>query len=223
MAQAHPQSAAQHDPEVYRARLDAERYLGELRRSMNAFHAARILTKQAQTGMIPCHHPPEQIAQYVASMRDGATEERAVKELRDLLTYINQRDPTAAEMEAGPPDSLGVFWAAPVALAAIAGGAWTLSGLFSYLAERERRLQEAVGIQPPSVARSVGRVAIPVALVTAIAGGGIWWWRSRAKSKSKAKTKVSTRAKTKVMQRSEAPPSLPPAQLEDDLEEEDEE
>jgi hypothetical protein len=226
MAAAYSQGVEQADPATQVALAEANQWLQELRRARNEFHDARILTKQAQTGRIPCRYPPDQLAAHVRGMRDARAEQEAVTNLRDLLTYMNQRDPTADEMEAGPPESLGAIWLAPAIIAGVTGGAWTLSNLFSYLAERERRIQEAAGIRPPSMLRSVARVVVPVVAVAAVGGGGYWLWKRRKKAVAAelAETKVSSRAKTKVMQQNPEPKALPPPPEDDDDDgEEDEE
>lgn len=162
---------------------EARRFLTELRKSINRFHTARLSTNAAIAGTAPNRKglPPWEVAQKVRELRDTERTNQAVSDLRDLLTLMYGRQPTENELEAGPPggEALGV-WVIPgsvVALAAIAGGAWSLAGLFNYLTERELRIQSELGIRNTSVWDTIVDWAPTAAVVAGAGVAGFLLWR----------------------------------------------
>jgi hypothetical protein len=97
------------------------------------------------------------------------------------MTLLYGRVPTESELEAGPPDgeALGV-WVIPgsvIALAAIAGGSWTLSGLFDYLTQRELRIQGELGIRNTSLWDTLWDWAPTAAVVGGVGVGAFLLYR----------------------------------------------
>lgn len=180
-------------PGTTAAQLEAEtrENLNELRQAINRFQMSRLSTNAAIAGTAGNKKglPPWEVSSKVKELRDTEMTNRAVSDLRDLLTLMYNRAPSESELEAGPPggEALGV-WIIPasyVAMAALAGGAWSLSGLFNYLTERERRIQEQLGIQNTSAWDMVKDYAPKVALAGGAVFGGVMlyrWWRKRGET-----------------------------------------
>jgi hypothetical protein len=173
-------------------KADASARLEDLRKAIQSFHKARLKTGEMLMGLRPMKYTQAEAAQIVRQLRDQSLEQRMVDELRTLNRLLLQREPTVEEMEAGlpPQDQLGWLPAIPAAwtalsLAAIGGGAWTLTSYFNSAAERERRLQRELNPQAAfwsDVANTVTRYGMPVAMV----GGsifGVWWLWKKGKDK----------------------------------------
>jgi hypothetical protein len=150
---------------------EARQAIEDLRKSINAFHAARLRTNEARLGLVKTKVSPEQATQIIAAWRDPRMEEEAVQELRAFLAMLLGREPTTAEMEQGPPsgESLGIL--PLIAVPLIIGGAATLSTLFGYLREREVTAQAALGVaqSPWSRMQTYAVQALPW---VAVAAGG---------------------------------------------------
>jgi hypothetical protein len=179
-------------PATEAEKADASARLEELRKAIQKFHKARLKTGEMLMGLRPMKPTQAEAAQIVRQLRDQKLEQRMVEELRTLNRILLQREPTVEEMEAGlpPQDQLGFLPAIPVAwtalsLAAIGGGAWTLTSYFNAAAERERRIQRELNPQAAfwsDVADTVTRYGMPVALV----GGsvfGLWWLWKKGKER----------------------------------------
>jgi len=171
---------------------EAKHNLTELRKAINRFQSARLSTNAAIAGTAPNKKglPPWEIARKVRELRDADMTNRAVSDLRDLMTLLYGRQPSESELEAGPPDgeALGV-WVIPgsvIAITAIAGGSWSLSGLFDYLTQREIRIQSELGIRNTSLWDTVAGWAPTAAVVGGVGVGAFLLWRWRSKSKAPA-------------------------------------
>lgn len=170
----------------------ARKNLRALRESMNRFQRARMATEAASQGVVrnKAGLPPALVAQRVNDLRDLDTMRRAVNDLYELLEVLYRRQPTEAELVAGPTgnEALGNFALPSVpgglqVLAGIGFGAWTLTSLFDYLRTREERIQQELGI--PSDGQAPGRgLSVAAGVVgLALAGGGGYlayrWWKGR--------------------------------------------
>lgn len=195
-----PQPAAEGDlalpPGVTQQQLEleAKRNLTELRKAINRFQSARLSTNAAIAGTADNKKglPPWEIARKVRELRDVELTNKAVADLRDLMTLLYGRVPTESELEAGPPDgeALGV-WVIPgsaIALAAIAGGTWTLSGLFDYLTQRELRIQAELGIRNTSLWDTLWDWAPTAAVVGGVGVGALLLYRWNKGRKAEAPT-----------------------------------
>jgi len=226
---------------------EAKRNLTELRKAINRFQTARLSTNAAIAGTAANKKglPPWEIARKVRELRDVDMTNRAVSDLRDLMTLLYGRQPTESELEAGPPDgeALGV-WVIPgsvIALTAIAGGSWALSGLFDYLTQRELRIQAELGIRNTSLWDTLLGYAPKAAMVGGVGVGAylLWRWRKNAKGKPAKKQgalpahdyyveqleeeEEVASAPPEVLEAHEDIPALPPARDEDVYEDELEE
>ncbi len=173
-------------------KTDAGARLEDLRKAIQNFHKSRLKTGEMLMGLRPMKYSQAQAAQIVRQLRDQSMEQKMVDGLRTLNRLLLQREPTVEEMEAGlpPQDQLGFLPALPLAwsalsLAAIGGGAWTLTSYFNASAERERRLQRELNPQAAfwsDVANTATRYGMPVAL---LGGGvfGVWWLWKKAQDK----------------------------------------
>lgn len=179
---------------------EARRAVNDLRKAINAFHAARLRTNEARLGLVKTKVPPEQAAQIIASWRDPRMEEEAVQELRAFLAMLLGREPTTSEMESGPPpgEALGIL--PLIAIPLIIGGAASLSTLFGYLTERERTAQAQLGVGQGFGARLQG-YAVQALPWVAVASAG--WVALRM---YQGKPIIPKRAPASL-----APPALPAA------------
>jgi len=116
-------------------------YLAEL---VKQHHQLRLANDAVAFGAAKGKVPPEKAREVIKKERDKAKEAEAIAELKKLYAALN------LEIKNGPDElkkkedggGMGVF---PVlAIAAIAGGALTLTSLFTYLTEREQRIQTEV-------------------------------------------------------------------------------
>jgi len=135
-----------------KAKAEAEANLTALRAAWQRFTNVRLATNaainQAATAAADGNVPGE-VSAKVMELRDKALNEQAAVDLGDLLGLLYQRKPTQGELELGPPDGAGLAAfgvTEPLALAAIAGGAWKLTSTYDALANTEVRIQKALGI-----------------------------------------------------------------------------
>lgn len=161
--------------------LEASRALADLRKQMLRFYRARARTMEALQGRRKMRATPAQASELLSRIRDPEQETKAFVGLRDLLRLIFERDPTAAELAAGVPpvdhEQLGVLPLLPIA--AVAGGAITLSTLFSWLTAREETAQREMGMETtwPELLGRTSSYWAPVLLAAAV-GVGTWVvWR----------------------------------------------
>lgn len=169
--------------------------LKALREAMNGYHRARMTTEAACQGVLKNRRglPPALVAARVSELRDLETMKRAINELYSLLEVLNRRQPTEAELAAGPSgdEPLGNFAlpTVPGGLQVVAGigfGAWTLTSLFNYLREREIRIQQELGIGA-SPRSTVGLALAGVAGTAALGAGAYFgwkWWKGRKPSET---------------------------------------
>jgi hypothetical protein len=179
-------------PATEAEKADASARLEDLRKAIQRFHKARLKTGEMLMGLRPMKYSQAEAAQIVRQLRDQNMEQQMVDGLRTLNRMLLQREPTVEEMEAGlpPKDQLGFLPAIPLAwsalsLAAIGGGAWTLTSYFNASAERERRLQREINPRAAfwsDVADTVTRYGMPVALVGSSIFG-IWWLWKKGKER----------------------------------------
>lgn len=134
--------------------------------------------------------------------RDPLQERVAATQMRDFFKMLYKREPTAEELKAGPPsllelrsklleegltpdpdDSMGLPPLLPIA--AVVGGAFGLSSLFSYLAGRESGAHREAGITA-AMAREVrdwkatARAwAVPAGLALLVGGAAVFWLNKR--------------------------------------------
>jgi hypothetical protein len=153
---------------------EARKALDNLRKSINEFHAARLHTNEVRLGLVKSKVTPEQAQQVVAAWRDPRMEEEAVQQLRAFLQMLLGREPTTSEMEAGPPPSEALgFLPVLVAVPLIVGGAATLSSLFGYMTERERRMLAEMGVGQGFWARLQGTAVQALPWVAVATGGWV--------------------------------------------------
>lgn len=170
----------------------ARRNLRALREAMNRFQRARMATDAACQGVVQNRTklPPALVAHRVNELRDLDAMQRAINELYDLLEVLYRRQPTAAELAAGPTgqEALGNFTLPTVpgglqVLAGIGFGAWTLVSLFDYLREREERIQQELGIPGESSGSGHGAAVVAGLVGLGLVGGGGYmayrWWKGR--------------------------------------------
>jgi hypothetical protein len=150
---------------------EARRAIEDLRKSINAFHAARLRTNEARLGLVRTKVGPDQAAQIIASWRDPRMEQEAVQELRAFLSMLLGREPTTSEMEQGPPSSEALGILPIIAIPLIIGGAASLSSLFGYLREREETTQAQLGVRPGMLA-GLQTFALQALPWVAVAAGG---------------------------------------------------
>ena len=170
------------NPDVIEA--EAKRYLTALRESWNRFNTLRLETKAAMSGTTPnsLGLQPAQVSAKVTELRDDKANLDAAKDLKDLMALIFGRLPNQDELIAGPPDGSGLdaFGVAGdgMKLAAIAGGAWQLTGKFDGLSLNEERIQKELGIAvaEPGLLDKAKKHWPAAALV-----GGLVLWSRRGK------------------------------------------
>lgn len=202
--------------------------LRELQQAVGKFHAARAKTRDLLEGRRKLRGgvTRAQAADIIAAHRRAQTaqETEAATGLRNLLRAVYQREPEPAEVLSGVSDeALGLLPALPLLpLAIVAGGAITLTSLFSWLTAREETAQRAAGMTH-SWSEVIGQAAPvwgPILATAAVAGGAYWLWTSSA---GKGKKGGKPRAESSFPK---LPPKLEknPAPVdEDDDEAEDEE
>jgi hypothetical protein len=203
-------------------KADASARLEDLRKAIQNFHKVRLKTGEMLMGLRPMKYSQAEAAKIVRQLRDPNMEQRMVDELRTLNRLLLQREPTVEEMEAGlpPQDQLGfalpalpIAWTA-LSLAAVGGGAWTLTSYFNAAAERERRLQRELNPQAAfwsDVADTVTRYGMPVAMV----GGsifGVWWLWKKGKDKGLFGDKRAPRTRALPRARTQPLRHAPPGQ-----------
>lgn len=133
----------------------ASQGLENLRQAIARFSRARLTTGEMRSGLLPAKVPPAEVQQHLARYRDPEAERRAVEDLRIFLHGLYGRPPTAEEMEAGIPadEALGVL-PMIIGLAAIVGGAATLTAAFDFLTARETRIRDELVVQNPQLNES---------------------------------------------------------------------
>jgi len=188
---------------------DVAARLERLRKSISAFHRARLKTGEYLMGMRKMRYPQAQGIEVARSLRSPVDEERAVGGLRSLNQLLLGRDPTVAEMEAGvavQETGLGIIPALPatwVAVTAIAGGAWSLSSIFDALTERERRIQRELNPSAAfwsDVANTAATWVLPVLIVGGVVVGGWYLWSRMKKGKGrKRKGKLQSKRPAKKL------------------------
>lgn len=127
---------------------EASHQLMRLREAMAKFNKSRARTREVMEGRRKARVTAQEAASIVMRHRDDAKEREAVSGFRDLMRLIMEREPEVAEMVAGIPpvneEQLGVLPLIP--LAAIAGGAFTLTTMFNWLNSRETTAQREMGM-----------------------------------------------------------------------------
>lgn len=211
--------------------------LDRCRKDIAEFKRLRLVTEAAMHGIVPCKVKPEQLAAIIQRARDPLKERMAAEQHREFLRMLYKREPTAEELRAGPPtlpeleaklheegvvsnsgdDAMGIWWVLPAA--AVVGGAWGLSNLFSYLTGQEARVHGDSGIivntarEMTQWSRAIRTWALPVGLLGVVGTLGYFYLKTRKTPKAAA-----ARAATRVE------PALPPkAEMKQNEEPEDEE
>lgn len=155
---------------------DAQVRLEQLRGAIEKFNRERLKTEEYTRGVKPCRVPREQVAQTVQSLRDTRAEEEAARQLADLQRIMLGREPSPAEASGGVPSAPGLGLA-PLVIAGVAGGAWVLSSLFSYLAEHEQRIQRELNPNAFTASDMYGSVSqwlLPALVVGGVLVGGYY-------------------------------------------------
>lgn len=176
--------------------------LERCRQDIANFKRMRLVTEAAMNGILPCKATPEQMREILLRARDPLQERVAAEQHREFLKMLYKREPTPDELRSGPPtfeelkakllaeglmpagdDSMGL---PPLVLpiAAVVGGAFGLSSLFSYLAGRESGAHREAGVVS-AVTREVRdwkatakAWALPGVLVLGT-GGLLWFYLSK--------------------------------------------
>jgi hypothetical protein len=202
--------------------------LERCRQDIANFKRSRLITEAAMNGILPCKATPEQFRDILLRSRDPLQERVAAEQHRAFLQMLYKREPTAEELRAGPPtfeelkeklveeglmtnadDSMGI---PPLVLpiAAVVGGAFGLSSLFSYLAGRESGGHREAGVVG-SVAReardwkaTAKAWALPVGLAAGVSVLG-YFWLSRKYAERAAKAGAP-----RITVKSGEPKALPP-------------
>lgn len=129
--------------------------LAQVQALIDQYHALR-----SQTNAFINRLPPEQQNVALAALqkwRDPATEEQALRNLRDVLASIYGRDPSPAEMQRGLRFEQGLSGAGLTTAAGVTlvlAGLVALSGIYQSLFGRESYLQQELGITSASSLRS---------------------------------------------------------------------
>lgn len=161
---------------------EAQVRLEQLRAAIEKFNRERLKTEEYTRGIKPCRVPREQVAQTVQSLRDTRAEEEAARQLADLQRIMLGREPSPAEASGGVPSAPGLGLA-PLVIAGIAGGAWVLSSLFSYLAEHEQRIQRELNPNAFTTSDTLGSMTqwlLPMLVVGGVIVGGYYMLKKPA-------------------------------------------
>ena len=190
--------------------------LERCRKEIAEFKRLRLVTEAAMNGIIPCKVTPEQLAALVQRARDPLKERAAAEQHREFLRMLYKREPTAAELRAGPPSlpelerklvdegvipageagmgnpllaAMGTSWILPAA--AVVGGAWGLSMLFAAMAGSEATAHREGGIVS-GITREAGQWVTTVRTwalpaVLAVGVGALGYWYLKNRKPQKAR------------------------------------